>query len=447
MNITQYLSKIGHKTIDSSYYNHIENWLEWYKGKVDEFHKYTIYNGNTMVSRERYSLGMAKRAPEDWANLLMNEKVNIVSSQIPNLSEILAYSNFNVRANQLIELTYALGTGAFVEYLDANQMPIVDYVRADMIYPLSWDNGDITECVFASNRKANGKECIYLQMHEIGEDGTYKITNVMVEEESGKEIELVGIEPIIYTGSSKPLFQIITPNIANNIDLDCPMGISVYANAIDQLKSIDMVYDSYVNEFDLGRKRLMIPVSMAKMQMSNDGITKPVFDSKDSLFYGVEGIEKPYEINMSLRTQEHEQGMQRMLNLFSNKVGLGNDRYSFEKGAAKTATEVISEKSDLYQNLNKNKITLKSALENMVIAIGFLMGKEITDVSVNLDDSIIEDANATIDKNIKLVSAELRSKTDAIMDIEKCTEAEAEAKIDKINAENATGSVDLTGIV
>ena len=150
MNITQYLSKVGFCTIDSSYYNYIDTWLDWYKGKVEEFHKYTVYNGINYVTKERSTMGMAKRGAEDWANLLLNEKVNITSTQLPLLPEILAYSNFDVRANQLIELAYALGTGAFVEYLDANRMPVIDYVRADMIYPLSWDNGDITECAFAN---------------------------------------------------------------------------------------------------------------------------------------------------------------------------------------------------------------------------------------------------------------------------------------------------------
>ena len=446
MNITQYLNTAGYKTVDSSYYNYINTWLEWYKGKVEEFHKYSIYNGINMVTKERYSLGMAKKGSEDWSNQLLNERANITAPQFPELQALLSYSNFEVRANQLIELTYALGTGALVEYLDSKQLPIIDYVRADMIYPLSWDNGDITECAFASNRKINGKECVYIQIHEIGEKGYYTITNKIVEEESGQELPLGDIAEMVDTGLTEPLFQIITPNIVNNVDLDCPMGISVYANAIDELKMCDNVWDSYYNEFDLGRKRVMLPVSMTKMQMATDGITKPVFDTKDALFYGVDGLEKPYEINMTLRIAEHEQGMQRALNQFSNKIGLGTDKYSVDKGAVKTATEVNSDDKEQYETVNKNKIMIKTALTKMVQALGFLSGKTVTDISIDLGDSIIDDTDTVIDRNIKLVSAELRTRVKAIMDIEKCTEEEAKAIIEEINAENATGSVDLTGI-
>ena len=35
------------------------------------------------------------------------------------------------------------------------------------------------------------------------------------------------------------------------------MGLSVYANAVDEMKDVDTKYDSYENEFVLGRKRIL----------------------------------------------------------------------------------------------------------------------------------------------------------------------------------------------
>lgn len=443
MNITEYLSKQGHNTVDSSFYSYIDQWLEWYKGKVEKFHKYNVYNGIQMVGKERYSLGMAKRVSEDWANLLMNEKVSITCNQLMNLEAVFEYNNFNVRANQLIELTYALGTGAFVEYLGANGEIIIDYIRADMIYPLAWENGDIIECAFGSYRKIDGEECIYIQMHVL-ENGLYTIKNRLVKEESGLEVEMEGVAPEVYTGSENPLFQIITPNIVNNVDLDCPMGISVYANAIDQLKGCDLIYDSYCNEFDLGKKRIMVPASMAKVQMTSDGTMKPMFDSNDTTFYAMpdDSLDGLKEIDMNIRAEDHEKGIQRALNLLSSKCGLGNDRYSFEKGTAKTATEVISEKSDLYQNLKKNEIPLQTALIKMVKGIAYLSGKGEVEVTVDFDDSIIEDGNAIVNRNTQLVASELRSKLKAIMEIDKVDEEGAQKELDRITQERSIGGTD-----
>ena len=83
----------------------------------------------------------------------------------------------------------------------------------------------------------------------------------------------------------------------------------------------------------------------------------------------------------------------------------------------------------------------------MVRVISFLDIGTAVDATVDFDDSIIEDSNATIDKNIKLVQAGLRSKLSAIMEINKCSEAEAEKELKRIAEEGQiTGQdIDWTG--
>ena len=201
-------------------YSHIDEWLEWYQNDVEKFHHYKLYNGSVVTEQERYKLGMAKKVCEDWANLLLNEKVAIkAGSYDKQLAVILDKNNFYVKGNQLIELAFALGTGAFVEYRDAAGAVVIDYIRADMIYPLAWDNGDITECAFGTYQTLNGKEYIYLQIHRLGkgdeeDPDMYYIENKYIDAKSGKETDPPeDIEVFVNTGSVEPLFQIITPNI------------------------------------------------------------------------------------------------------------------------------------------------------------------------------------------------------------------------------------------
>lgn len=154
------------------------------------------------------------------------------------------------------------------------------------------------------------------------------------------------------------------------------------------------------------------------------------------------------DISPPIRATEHEQGIRLMLNLLSKKCGLGNDRYQFEAGGVKTATEVISEKSDLYQNLRKHELLLGPAIVDMVKALAFLDGAAEPDVQVSFDDSIINDDNTKLDNNIKLVQAELKSKLTAIMELNGCTEKDAQKELDRIAEENrrVSGSdVDLFG--
>lgn len=395
--VSEFLKTNGYTLQADKTMEHISEWEDWYQGYVKKFHHYNVYNGVKTVGKDRMSMQMAKRICEDWANLLLNEKVTITTESefSVTLGQIFENNNFIVKGNQLIELMFAFGTAAFVEYLDQDEQVVIDYIRAEMIRPITYDNGIITECAFASPVVVSGDKAFYIQIHKM-EDSQYIIENHYVCAESGKELELPDdIEEIVATGYDKPLFQIITPNIINNIDFDSPMGVSCFANGIDQLKAVDLVYDSYCNEFRLGKKRIIVPTTFAKIQMQEDRTVNPIFDPNDTEFYSYQAEDTDpkaiKEINMDLRAVEHEQALQRMLDLLSMKCGLGNDRYRFENGTAKTATEVISEKSELYQNLMKHEIVIKDALIRLVDAIAFLSGAGDQDVSIEFDDSIITD--------------------------------------------------------
>lgn len=457
--VRNYLIKRKYNVASNETYDHINEWLDWYQNDVEKFHHYSLYNGMVMTKQERYKLGMAKTVCEDWANLLLNEKVSIkAGSYEERLSGILRSNNFYTRGNRLVEMAFSLGTGAFVEYLNAEDEVVIDYIRSDMIYPISWDNGDVTECAFGTPKTIDGKDVVYIQIHRLGriaqeeDPDLYYIENVYVDAESEKEMDPPEeIEEIVNTGSVEPLFQLITPNICNNIDLDSPLGISVYANAIDEVKGTDLVYDSYMNEFVLGRKRIMVPISQAKRQMQEDGVSAPVFDPNDTVYYLLpedrNGNNQLTEVDMTIRASDHELGIQRALDLLSLKVGMGTGRYKFENGSVKTATEVISDKSDLYQNRQKHSIIISAAIVNMVRAVSFLDAGGAVEATVDFDDSIIEDTNAIIDKNIKLVNAGLRSKLAAIMEINKCSEADAQKELDRIREDGQiTGQdIDWTG--
>ena len=447
--IRDYLTRRGYTPPDVDWYKQISLYQGWYEGYVDSFHRYQVFNGTGFTGRHRRSLRMAKVIAEDHANLLLNEKVqiNVDAGFDEELKDILRDNEFTVLGNNLVELAFALGTAAFVEYKDANGQPVIDYIRAPMIYPISWSRRRITECAFASVQMRQGKTVYYIMIHRL-ENGRYLVENVYLDD-AGKPLPPpAGVKPVVDTGSPIPLYQIVRPNIINNYALDNPMGMSVYGNSLDLLQSVDLIWDSYVNEFDLGRKRIMVPMSMAKIQMAQDGTSAPLFDPNDTTFYvykqSDDGKNDLKEINMAIRAQEHEAGLQRALNLLAKKCGLGDDRYRFDQDGVKTDTEVISDKSELYQNLQKNEILFRQALIGMTRALAYLSGHDPDlEVNISFDDSIIEDSSAKKDDHIKLVSAGLESKVSAIADIRKCSLKEAEAELSRIAKEaQITGTPD-----
>lgn len=440
--IRKAIEKLGYKPAPQL--NLMDDWLDWYRGKVDSFHDYNIFNGKNIIKRTRDSMCMAKQVCADWASLLLNEKVaiNIANKkQQAWIDKWIKTTGWYDKANKLVELTFALGTGALVEYMK-NGQPAIDYVRGNMIFPLSWEHGDITECAFASLTTINGDEFFYIQAHVL-ENGQYVVKNHLRKKDGDVDVPLPeGVAAEWKTGSELPMFQIIKPNLVNNVDLDSPYGISCYANAIGRLKKVDLIFDSGNNEFSLGRKRIMMPMSL--LQDTTDNGT-PIFDPNDVVFYAWSTMEselkdgKPIDLTGQLRIAEHSQGLQDALNYLADGVGLGTDRYDYSNaGGLKTATEVISEESTLYSNIKRHEQVLEAALTGMVRALAHLAGFSTdTEVTIKFDDSIITDENTQIDNAVKLTSAGLKSKLTAIMELYGLSEKEAEKELARIDAERA----------
>ena len=297
----------------------------------------------------------------------------------------------------------------------------LDYVVAKNIYPTAWENSRITEVIFAFPKTYKRKKYVQLQHHKLepwqDKDGNdlgyqYVIENSVVECSSGAGRDLTpaewnaipyfeGLAARVETGSNQPQFIIDKLNIANNVDEDDtnPMGVALFANSIDVLAKIDLEYDSYANEFTLGRKRIFVAP-----EMLTDANGSQVFDPDDSVFYTLpedyfkNTKEALHEVNMELRTEQHEQAINNDLNLLSFKCGFGTQYYRFERGTVATATQVISENSDMYRTIRKHEIILQDVLTDLIRTI-IRLGKtanvsglaENTDIVIDFDDSIIED--------------------------------------------------------
>lgn len=429
------LNELGYITIPEAFYGKIAEWKSWYQGNVKGFHSYKVRNGESVVSCKRYSLNMAKKLCEDWANLLMNEKVQITlegQKEQEFVNRILMENNFTVKANEMQEMAFAFGTVAYVprvigqeineggEIIPGNASGIMlDYVIAENIYPLSWANSHINECAFSSTVFVAGKNYLYLQIHRKDENGDYVIENriyrndndMLADEQLANVKGFENVQPVVHTGSNKRQFVIDRPNIANNFNFLLPTGISVYANAIDVLQGVDIAYDSYVNEFKLGKKRIIVKPSAAKYI---DG--EPAFDPDDVAFYvlpeDVSDGAVITPIDMQLRTTEHNTGIQDQLNILSSKCGFGETYYRFDGGSVATATQVISENSTMFRTIKKHEIVLEQVLVELcriLLRLGNTAMNaglnEDVEISIDFDDSVIEDKATDFSRDMQLLSA------------------------------------------
>lgn len=434
MDIFSYFRNKEIDTLDSRFYGQIRIWRSWYNSNVRKFHKYKVYRGNgTSVNCTRYALGMAKRVCEDMADLLLNERVTItIADEVTDtfVKQVLTENTWEELGNEYQEWKSALGTVAYVVYIkdavvdEAGRMSGgsvgINYVDASNIYPTSWQNKVITECIFTFHKTYKRKKYVHFQYHRLetisGENRKqYVIENTVVENTTGAGKELTpeqwgeipafsGLAERIETGSEQPLFIIDRLNTVNNADEDTtnPMGVALFANGIDVIRKIDLEYDSYANEFSLGRKRIFVAPEFLTSQNGD-----AVFDPEDTVFYELpedyfkDSKEAMHEVNMELRIEEHSKAINDDLNWLSLKCGFGTDRYKFEKGSVKTATEVISENSDMYRSLQKHELVLERVLIQLIqtiiragISIGISGLNESTAITIAFDDSIIEDKAA-----------------------------------------------------
>lgn len=445
MNIFNYFRKQGIDTVDQFFYRKIDEWISWYVGNVRNFSWYRIYTGRgTYKKCHRKSMGMAKKLSEDIADLLLNERVTItLSDETTNefVQRVLSDNRFEVMGNDCQERKAFTGTVAYIPYLDNMEVSEngevisgeikINYVDAPNIYPISWNNGKVTECIFSFPHTVDRKKYIHLQSHLL-EGGEYVIKNTVLRSDTGSqegtelpEEEWKKLKPFTNmaretrTGSSEPQFVIDRLNIVNNADVTNPMGAAIFANVIDILKKLDIEYDSYCNEFDLGCKRIFV-----KPEMLTNVDGSAAFDPDDSVFYalpedyeaGQDGLIK--EINMELRTEQHSQAINDDLSYLSLKCGFGTSHYKFDSSGVKTATEIISENSDMYRMIKKHEIILEDALDQLIaiiIRLGLVLHEPLNpdcEVVINFDDSIIEDKETERNRDRQDVSMGVMSQAE-----------------------------------
>ena len=299
-----------------------------------------------------------------------------------------------------------------------------------MAKPISFDSGNLKEVAFASSKKIDGKEYVYVETHLLDDNGFYVIDNILLEKK-GKDVTEVsadfyekhGIMPKWETKSPEPLFQMIRPNIANRKKFDSPYGMSVFNCAIDAFKSCDAWYDAFYVEILLGKKRIFAKDSVTNVHIDEEtGEATRAFDANDDVFYMLPGDTEDgkapiIESNMELRVDAINQALQTQLNVISQLCGFGANAYKWDSGNVSTATQIISENSEMFRTLKKHETVLNDAIVKMAKGLLFVEKtfakndkiKLEASITVDFDDSIIEDTaeikrQAYSDLNLGLIS-------------------------------------------
>lgn len=463
--LADFLKKeLGVTVPDVYYYTKIAQWEEWYEGYVPEFHRTRVANGINVIQRDIYHLNMAKRVAEDWSSALLAEDLEIkIESSDRNKSSIfvqgskgdggvLGSNDFKNLLSQALESAYALGTSAIV--LGINNIAVDDSDNiinnndrslslqsfdAMSILPISYDKNKITECAFISSVVVKGSACNLLNIHMTSSTG-YVIMNYVIDSKGRKlDAESLGFVPFLETFSKIPYFTILKPNIVNNISKNTPLGISVYANAIDNLKGTDTAYDACIREVITGQRIIFFN----KMLLMTDDSGKSIVpnDCKQSYmqFFGDDAFDvKEFikEFHTTLNTEALNKELQNQLNMLSLKCGLGAHYYNFTQDGVTTATEYIGERQDFQRNAVKNAGFVTSAVRILVKAI-LSAGRQFLNANVNPESKVV----VTIPDNILVDDTALRAQDREDVNSGLMTKVEYRMKWYNETLETATAAV------
>lgn len=449
--------------INEELYQLIEQWQSLYKGYFKDWHHIRYKTIDGWKERTQETLNIAKVSANEMASLIFNEKCEISIGDDKNetseyVDEVLKYNKFNKKFQDYLEYSFAMGGMVIKPYVENEQLKL-SFVTADCFVPIEWENDTIKEAVFINETNKGKKKYTNLEWHT-WENGVYTVTNELYESSIGGGIgqkvpldELYpGLDPVVGMPKiEKPLFVYFKPNSANNIDTQSPLGISLFANALDTMKAIDTAFDSFHREFRLGKKRIIVPDAMIRTVIDEHGVPQRYFDATDETYEALGGDQdstEMKEISVELRVDEHIAAINALLNIYAMQTGFSAGSFTFDGQSMKTATEVISEQSKTFKSKQSHEVIIGEALIELVDSILVLSemyklhsaDRKKLEISIAFDDSIAEDKAAEIDKQVMLVLNGMQSRVRAIMKVQGVSEEEAELILQEIVEEEQAKS-------
>ena len=412
------------------------------------------------------------------------------------VQKVLSENALREKMQESIEQALALGGAALKVYADVkrdedgNELPdtrtvSIGYAMADQFIPTAWDNSKVTEGVFISRQAKGGYYYTRLEWHRWNGQ-TYTITNELYRSEmrqgaNGESQDILGVRwpladiyPYLEQETVVPvpesLFTYWRTPVANNLDDNSPLGMSIYGNAMETLHALDICYDSFVSEFRLGKKRIIVPARCIKTVIDpTSGAPVRYFDARDEVYEALatdtDDSLKIQDNTVELRVEEHIRAINAFLSILCLQTGFSAGTFTFDQhDGLKTATEVVSENSKTYKTIKTIQNQLGPALERVIrniieVAALYEMqhdGQSVAalaangyHVSVTFDDGVTQDRQTNINEGVMLVGAGLLSKYTFLTDKkygQGLTPEQAQEELARIREEGRSNAVDVTKI-
>ncbi|WP_066737100.1 phage portal protein [Bariatricus massiliensis] len=399
----------------------------------DAIYKWTKMYANEApwINEEIRSLNLASSICSEMARLVtMESEIKITGSQ---RADLISDSMAMFIKNLPVYVEHACNGGGIVfkPYIDSQGIAI-DIVKAGYFYPVEFDGANhITAVIFPEFKTVGKKLYTRLEYQEL-KNGRYIIANkafvsrkAVVKNDNvinlGQEISLEDVpewadmEPYVeFESADRTLFSYFRMPMANNIDTESPLGVAVYARAVNQIRDADEQYGATMWEYKA--KETAIQAADEFFQRDRKGhVILP--KGKKRIYHamgpGISDIEGRPFFNVyspQIRDESFFNGYNRIVQKIEFNSGLAYGTLSDPQVVEKTAEEIKTSKQRSYATVKAIQNSLEDALQTLVSAIDAWIdiagmsppGKvEMTSI---WDDSIIVDKETERRQDLQDVS-------------------------------------------
>lgn len=279
----------------------------------------------------------------------------------------------------------------------------IDYVMPWDFCPTHQTDGKVDGGIFFDHYHEPGDKWYYTRLEwqrfEDALDGTkvFRITNKTYKSTGntgiGQECNIKDtvwadyVEDKAWYDMKQPLFSIFKMPIANNIDLQSPLGVSVFSNAIRELEGLDIAwtrlddetYDSQHITF-LGDSLIEEPGTPVRKRRSSGGIVDKIgraLPRRVRILPGSTTGEEYHEETPSLQTADRIAEINHRLDMVGVKCGYSPGWFVLDGRTGRiTATQVEADNQETIDYIKHIRDAFKVATDGLIYAIGFYLDME-----------------------------------------------------------------------
>lgn len=353
------------------------------------------------IKEDVQTMGLEKAICQEFTNVCLSEMETRIEGN-DRLNEI--YQKAIKQLNEGLQDGLALGS-LIIKPL--GQEGDVEFVIASKIVPLNYNaEGKLTSMAIIQEIVMSEDTTLYrFEYHTLTKEGleirneAYKGTKG----EIGRRVELNVIEEwanlpeeVMYPGMNRLDYGFYRNPIANRIDRSFN-GVSIYENAVEQIKRADRQNARLEWEFESSERMVFADYttvrSNADRTKNKAGHSMKLPEGKDRLIVGIDIEDKLDTFNPAIREVNFINGLNEYLRRVEFNCCLAYGDLSKSEIVERTATEIKTSKKRKYDMVNAIQANLRDCLEDLAYALAFYNEMFTTNFNFVCDfkDSILTD--------------------------------------------------------